>query len=139
MEEVTDLDMEVARQLVQLSEGETTTMTATTSSSGSCNSNFYTFDNNVVEGVNNAHLELNKKRNNDNNNNENNVIIIEGGGKEVDNKVTSLELSWLGPVAGELEDDEEEDVDCRRKKTRRYRSIVELYRATKVVTLNNVD
>ncbi|CAO2830362.1 unnamed protein product [Amaranthus hypochondriacus] len=125
MEEITDIDMEAARQLVQLSEGDTTTTTATTSSSGSCNSIFCDFN-----GFNHGDKRRKKLNNNDlgekNRKKTKDRVII-------DEKIISLRCSpSFGSVAGEIDDDNELEVvgSNRRKKIRKYRSIVELYSLT---------
>ena len=121
MEEITDIDMEAARQLVQLSEGDTTT-TATTSSSGSCNSICYDFNHRDKR-----RMKLNKNDLGEKNTKKTEDRVI------IDEKIISLRCSpSFGSVAGEFDDDDDLEVvgSNRRKKIRKYRSIVELYSVT---------
>ncbi|KMT09241.1 hypothetical protein BVRB_6g133410 [Beta vulgaris subsp. vulgaris] len=126
--EMTDLDMEAARQLVHLSEGETTmTTTTTTSSSSSCNSKFY----NEANNTNNS-----RRRRVERNNNVKKFCQLGEDGTFIsddrNNAKIINEIAWF-PVAGELEDDQYHEGHLMRKKNRRYRSIVELYSLTKPV------
>ncbi|CAO2827943.1 unnamed protein product [Amaranthus hypochondriacus] len=133
MEEITDLDMDAARQLVQLSEGESVSSTPTTSSSGSCNSIFFAFDSINGENTDDSKKKMMKRRKNH--------VINSGNFKDDDTNYTKeivissrYSTTPFGPVAGELEDDDDEVFDLNRRfKIRKYRSVVEMYSVTKPI------
>jgi len=106
--QLSDIEREAALQLMQLSEGETTTAT---SSSYSCGGSV-TFNRPEI--------------------NTNSVVVIDNVAGDNDGKKRDLKMKRK--TEDDFDDDDDDGVICnlmRSKIRRRYRSIIEIYKATK--------